>query len=111
MISQEIKYGTPQHDKIREAVWQRYDLSARAMSDRHTTWKEADELFRAYVVPTEKDRYRERQRKSGKPEYTTIHVPYSYATLLSAHTYWTSVFLSRNPVFQFTGRHGESQQQ
>jgi hypothetical protein len=28
---------------------------------------------------------------------------------MTAHTYWSSVFLSRNPVYQFTGRHGEPQ--
>jgi hypothetical protein len=37
-------------------------------------------------------------------------VPYSYATLLTAHTYMTSVFLSRSPILQMQGRHGEAQQ-
>lgn len=110
MLSREITYGTPLHDRIREAVWLRYMLSQKEMSKRHTTWKDVDELFRAYVVPTEKDRFRSGQRKAGKPEYTTIYVPYGYATLLAAHTYWCSVFLSRNPVFQFSARHGETQQ-
>lgn len=111
MISREIKYGTPLHDRIREAVWARYELSRNKMTDRHETWKDTDELFRAYVVPTEKDKYRSGQRKAGKPEYTTIYVPYGYAILLAAHTYWSSVFLSRNPVLQYSARHGESQQQ
>lgn len=110
MISREIKYGTPLHDRIRDAVWQRYNMSQKEMSKRHDTWKNVDELFRAYVVSTEKDRYLEGQRKAGKPTYTTIYVPYSYATLLAAHTYWSSVFLSRAPVLQYTARHGESQQ-
>jgi hypothetical protein len=30
---------------------------------------------------------------------------------MAAHTYWTSVFYARDPVFQYTGRHGETQQQ
>jgi len=110
VISREIVYNTPLHNRIREAVWARYQLSLKEMSKRHETWKQVDELFRAYVVPTEKDRYRAGQRKAGKPEYTTIYVPYGYAMLLAAHTYWCSVFLSRNPVLQYTARHGETQQ-
>lgn len=111
MISREIKYGTPLHDRVREAIVTRYNLSAAEMSRRHDTWKDVDELFRAYVPETEKDRYRKGQRKAGYPEYTTIYIPYGYATLLAAHTYWCSVFLSRAPVLQFSARHGETQQQ
>lgn len=110
MISREIKYGTPLHTKIREAVWLRYNLSQKEMCKRHDTWKNVDELYRAYVVPTERDTYREGRRKAGKPEYTTLYIPYGYAMLLAAHTYWTSVFLSRNPVLQYTARHGEPAQ-
>src|SRR5690606_10044253 len=49
--------------------------------------------------------------ESGLPQYTTIQIPYTYAVLMAAHTYFTSVFMGRNPVFQYTGRHGESMQQ
>lgn len=30
---------------------------------------------------------------------------------MASHTYWTTVFMSRSPVLQFAGRHGESEQQ
>ena len=36
----------------------------------------------------------------GEPSYTTIMLPYSYALLMSAHTYWTSVFFGH--VTRFT---------
>ena len=67
-------------------------------------------MMKAYLPVSENDRLRETARKGGKPQYTTVEVPYSYATMLTAHTYLTSVFLSRNPVLQVQGRHGASQQ-
>ena len=36
-----------------------------------------------------------------------IDIPYAYAQMMSAHTYFCSVFLSRNPIWQMQGRHGE----
>src|SRR5690606_20651245 len=47
-------------------------------------------------------------REAGKPQFTTVAIPMSYATLMAAHTYWTSVFMSRTPVFQYAARHGET---
>lgn len=106
----EVKFGTPLHDRILKEVTSRFQLSYRKMSDRHKIWQNTDELFQAYVKETDEDAKRRAKRESGQPQYTTITVPYSYAMLLAAHTYWSSVFLSRSPVFQFTGRHGEAQQ-
>jgi hypothetical protein len=31
--------------------------------------------------------------------------------LMSAHTYWTSVFFGRTPIHQYSGRHGETEMQ
>lgn len=73
-------------------------------------WREAEEKVLAYVPDSEVDRKRKNDRKRGIPDYTTIQIPYSYAVVMAAHTYLTSVFLSRSPVFQYSGRHGESQQ-
>lgn len=61
----------------------------------------------AYIPQSEEDRKRAARRDSGMPQYTTLEVPFSYAVAMTAHSYWTSVFLSRSPVFQFTARHGE----
>ena len=105
----ELRYGTPAHDRIREAIRQRREMSRRHMGDRHRKWSEAEDTAQAYIKPTDGTLRRDLERKAGKPQYTTIEVPYSFAMLLTAHTYWTSVFLSRNPVFQYDGRHGESQ--
>ena len=38
-------------------------------------------------------------------------MPYTYGVLMASHTYWTTVFMSRAPLMQFTGRHGEGEMQ
>lgn len=106
----ELRYGTPEHDRVREAIRQRREMSRQKMADRYSKWSDMEDRAQAYITPTENDSRRDAERKAGKPQYTTIEIPYSFAMLLTAHTYWTSVFLSRNPVFQYDGRHGETQQ-
>ncbi len=107
----EIKHGTPQHSKIRDAIRERYNMSHRKMSLRHDEWESADKLFRAFVKETDEVKARKSRRNAGTAQYVTLNIPYSYAILLTAHTYWSSVFLARSPVFQYTARHGETQQQ
>ena len=110
-LSMEIRYGTKLHDKIRDMVRSRVMLSRRKLATEYERWAAAEDLYTAYVPTTEEDSERSADRSAGAPEYTTITVPYSLATLLTAHTYWASVFLSRTPIFQYTARHGEGQQQ
>lgn len=106
----EIKYGTDQHSTILRAVLERLKFSEGKMAERYSKWKEADELFRSYVPESEEQASRRASRKKGEAQYLTLNIPYSYAVLLTAHTYWASVFLGRDPVFQYDGRHGETQQ-
>lgn len=110
VVGKEIPFGTPLHERIRDAVWSRYMMSKRKQQDRHDTWKSVDEMFRVYRPATADDTKRADRRKTGETEYTTLTVPYSYAILLAAHTYYASVFLARTPIHQFTGRHGETEQ-
>jgi len=105
-----MNYGSKAHNLLREMVRQRVLESQRKLSDRYSQWEDNEKLFQAYQPVDDEDARRKETRKTGKPVYTTITIPYSYATLLTAHTYWAAVFLSRSPIFQFTGRHGESQQ-
>jgi hypothetical protein len=74
-------------------------------------WRKAEELTLAFVPETDVDAARADRRRKGEPKYTTIQIPYSYAMLMSAHTYWTSVFFARSPVHQYAGRHGEGEMQ
>ena len=110
-LPHEIEYGTPQHERILHEVRARTDFSFNKMSERHRKWEEVDELYQGFIKETDEQKVRKKRQEQGSPQYLTIHVPYSYAMLLAAHTYWSSVFLSRSPVLQFTGRHGETQMQ
>lgn len=98
------------HKKIISEFKFRLKMARDAQRDtREVAWKNAEDTFMAYVPETELDSVRKKNRDSGQPQYTTLSIPYSYAMLLTSHTYYTSVFLSRNPVMQMAGRHGESQ--
>lgn len=107
---QELRYGTPQHSKIRDAVVNRFRSSKRTMSKRYEAWTKAENVYLSYRPEKEEELTRRKAQEKGSNTYAQLTIPYSYATLLTAHTYWTSVFLARDPVLQYTGRHGESQQ-
>lgn len=108
-----VKYiakGSPLHEKVIKAFRQRLRASQdEKRKKREKAWEESENTYMAYMPETEVDVRRKADRSRGVPEYTTIKVPYSYAMLLTAHTYYSSVFLSRSPIFQMQGRHGESQ--
>ena len=106
-----VKYGTPRHRKILDAVLQRYRLSKLKMREYYDRFNESEKQYRAFMPTREADAIRKRNRERGESEFTEVFVPYSYAQMLSAHTYWSSVFLGRSPVLQFMGRHGEGEQQ
>lgn len=110
-ISRQIPHGSDMARKILREVRARVRFSEAKLSSKHEKWRKAEEAAIAYIEEREVDRVRKETREGGLPEYTTITLPYTYAVMLSAHTYLTSVFFGRDPVFQFTGRHGESQQQ
>lgn len=107
----EIKHGTERHREILDALKGRVEMSRRAMSTRYQQWADNEEQFMAFMPERDNDAIRRSARQSGTPQYTTLDIPYSYATLMTSHTYFTSVFLSRSPVLQYTGRHGEAQNQ
>ena len=104
----DVKPTSELHRRIVTAVKSRRDLSKQKMRDRHAAWEKAEDEFLAYMPTKEADRLREKKRDGGEAQYTDIFIPHGYATLMAAHTYWSSVFLSRNPVFQMMGRHGEA---
>jgi len=104
----EIRYGTELHKKVLRELLDRRDLSRNKMRERHTTWEEVDDSFQFYIKETDNDAQRRLNRKhAGKMDYRTIEIPYSYAMCMTAHSYSTGVFMGRNPMFQYTGRHGE----
>jgi hypothetical protein len=85
--------------------------SERRIGDRYDNWSKAEDKTQAYMPERQVDALRKDSRETGGlPQYTTIQIPYSYAVLMAAHTYVTSVFLGRAPVLQVSGRHGEPAQ-
>lgn len=102
----EIRYGTPMHETVLKACQARRRLSDDHFSERKTAYAEAEDRFQAYVPAAEIERLRKEKKDSGGNEYVTIEIPFSLAMLLTAHNYWSSTFLGRTPVYQFSARHG-----
>ena len=98
------------HKRILTAVEDRISFSKTKYDSRHKAWREAEEKALAYLPERDVDALRRAKREDGAPQFTTIVVPYSYGVLMASHTYWTTVFMSRSPVMQFAGRHGETEQ-
>jgi hypothetical protein len=106
----QIPFNSPLHKRVISEFKSRLNLARDAQRvKREQAWKESEDTFMAYLPETEEDTIRKGNRNGGLPQYTTITIPYSYAMLLTSHTYYTSVFLARNPILQMSGRHGESQ--
>lgn len=100
------------HDFILRRLSARVKYSTQKKSDQVKKWEQAEDAALAYLPETEGDGARRVSREvGGDPRYTTIQIPYSYALMMAAHTYMTSVFFARSPVHQFAGRHGETEQQ
>jgi hypothetical protein len=111
-IVRALKFGSSLHKKLEKALRDRLRMSERKFKDRYGQMAQNEELFQAYIPTREVDRLRKSNREnSGIPEYSTIEIPYAYSVVMTMHTYFTSVFCSRNPVFQLQGRHGETEQQ
>lgn len=106
----ELKPGTPRYEQIKAAVLDRKKFSANKLTDSRARWKKMDDNFKAYIPEKDADALkRGKQENEGRVDYITLAVPYTYGVALTAHTYMNSVFLSRNPVYQLSGRHGETQ--
>lgn len=111
MIGVTLDHKTETHRRILDALRTRFRESAKIHKDRLTKWRKSEELFVGYVPAKTADSIRHTNRDNGAPEYTTIQLPYSYAVAMSAHSYWSSVFLARSPVFQYSGSSGEGEDQ
>lgn len=110
MKSIEIPYSSPLHARIIRAVEERKAFSKKKMDNFHSQWSDADDSMRAYIHERDLDKKRKDKKKfEGETDYVTLEVPYIYAIIMTAHTYYSSVILGRTPVWQFTARHGESQ--
>lgn len=111
-LTKEIPKKSELHKFVLKALSSRIDLAEKGFSSQRDKFTKAEDAIIAFVPESDMDKKRRAARESrGEPKYTTIKLPYTYALLMSAHTYLTSVFFSRAPVHQFAGRHGESEEQ
>src|SRR3990167_5764898 len=95
-LTLDIKYGSPLHTRILAGVRDRVEASKRALARRHDKWIKDEEAALAYLPEKDIDAARRLKREvKGETQYTTIQIPYSYAVLMSMHTYWTTVFIDR----------------
>lgn len=107
----ELPKQGPLHKSLMKKLECRIKLALKEQEKHHARWVAAEERTLAFLPESEADQARRNRREGGTPTYTTIQIPYSYAILMSAHTYWTSVFFARSPIHQFSGRHGEAEMQ
>lgn len=110
-VSRDIKAGTPLHKLIISRLKDRLSRGLSAVGEQSGRWSDAEDRVLAYVPTSEIEQRRKNRRRAGEPVYTTIQIPYTFAQLMAAHTYWTSVFFGRSPILQVSGRHGETEQQ
>lgn len=107
-----LRKDSPLHARLLEELSSRITMAEGSHSKQWTKWDQADKNVNCYVPENSDDAKRRTARDNdGRPAYTTIMIPYTYALLMAAHTYWTSVFFGRSPVHQYAGRNGTAEQQ
>jgi hypothetical protein len=111
MPSKQIPNGSDMERKILSEIKSRVQDHERNIGTKLAKWRDAENKVLAFLPEREVDAERRAARDGGLPQYTTIQIPYSYAVLMAAHTYQTSVFMGRNPTLQLQGRHGETEHQ
>ena len=103
-VKRALRFGGKEHERVREAIRERYRMSKRALETRHTKWRADEARFQAFVPETEAEANRKALRATtGQPQQTNLIVPYTYAIQMTMHTYLSSVYLGRDPIFQFEG--------
>lgn len=111
MISIEVAPKGRLEKKILTSVREMIRSSGKTLRDRAQEWRKLDEKFVGYMPVKDADAVRKANRENGTPEYTTIQLPYSYAVAMAAHSFFSSVYLGRSPIFQFMGSTDEGEQQ
>ena len=109
-LQRSLEASKEQHRIVSDAIMQRLKMSRDKMGERYKQMTENEKQYSAYVPARDVDIARKRQKdEQGEHDYISIEVPYSYAVTMTIHTYITSVFMARTPVYQIQGRHGESE--
>lgn len=110
-LTHEIPHNSATHAKLIAAIRDRLCYARSMLGGSWDRIRRDEDLFYAYTeAPTdEAGSYEHSRDDKRRPAYRTITIPYSYAIALTDHTYISSIFLSRDPIFQVRGRHAETQ--
>lgn len=109
-LNKDVKPGSELHARILDAVINRKNFSQQKMLDHVRRWGKIDDEMVVYIPQSAADKIRTNKRDvQGVMDYITLEVPYLFAIVSSMHTYITSVFLGRSPIYQVSARHGEGQ--
>lgn len=110
-FTRDLRPNSPLYAQLKSRITARIQLAVKENEKHHKRWADSEERVLAYLPETDADSLRRSRRERGEPTYTTIQIPYTFAQVMAAHTYWTTVFLSRTPVHQFSGREDEGEMQ
>jgi len=106
-LNKEMPKGSKLHDEIRDKIRERYQMSYNEMVKRWPTWRKI--IRERFAFP---DAAAVAIKNRSRPDNDLeVQVPFTWAMQQTSVMYLTSVFLGRNPIFQYTGRHGEGQDQ
>lgn len=110
MLGYKIPYNkgtSSKHNQILVAVMDRVKLSETNISTHFDRWREAEKYYMLYKKVNDKDLKAVSKFAEGETDFTSVVMPYSYAMLLTAHTYMVNVFLNKDPIFQVQGINGD----
>ena len=108
-MAYEIKYdsnGTSSHGRVLKAILERVRLSETKMSDHFDRYREMEKKYLLYKKKPE-DKLGTAVKKANQDQYEAVTIPATYSQLLTAHTYWTNVFLNQPVTFQMSGTDGQ----
>ena len=77
------------------------------ISQRAKGWTESEKDNQAYIPVADAERNAKRAKEDFS--FSKVYIPYSYAIMMAEHTYLTSVFLGRSPIFQLEGSNAAGQ--
>lgn len=95
----DLKPGSPLHEKLKNAVYQRARESATIMSRRFDAWKATDQKLTGYIDLSSKEQ-KIKDKNPLKP--VSIVFPYSYAILETMIAYLIAAFCPE-PIFRYEG--------
>jgi hypothetical protein len=106
MMTQEMRQAlldtqSPLQQKLVPFLRRRIDSAEDHWGKRHSRWREAEELYRAYRPADEQDQ--KTRAESLTQGVEKIVVPYSYATMQSILAFFMSIICERTPIIPVRG--------